>query len=161
MSEQIGQRGKMFYEIQMPEFCTTRDIAAHKIRPRVKELLSQLHGHPVEDFHQLRPPTDLLCAFFCPGPGLYDAILVGMGTLVPIYTLSRTAGYIHDVVVDTNYQGHGIGTEIISRLLQWAKDERGMEYVDLTSRSDRLVANRLYQSIGFQLRETNCYRYIL
>jgi ribosomal protein S18 acetylase RimI-like enzyme len=33
--------------------------------------------------------------------------------------------------------------------------------VDLTSRPSREAANRLYQRLGFQLRETNVYRYDL
>jgi ribosomal protein S18 acetylase RimI-like enzyme len=33
--------------------------------------------------------------------------------------------------------------------------------VDLTSRPSREAANRLYQRIGFERRETNVYRYNL
>jgi len=38
---------------------------------------------------------------------------------------------------------------------------KGLEFVDLTSRPSREVANGLYQSLGFKLRETNCYRHLL
>jgi len=38
---------------------------------------------------------------------------------------------------------------------------KGLEFVDLTSRPSREVANGLYQSLGFKLRETNCYRHHL
>jgi ribosomal protein S18 acetylase RimI-like enzyme len=39
--------------------------------------------------------------------------------------------------------------------------EQGCVTVDLTSRPSREAANRLYQSVGFALRETNIYRYDL
>ena len=35
----------------------------------------------------------------------------------------------------------------------------GAKTVDLTSRPAREAANRLYRRVGFQLRETNVYRY--
>ena len=37
----------------------------------------------------------------------------------------------------------------------------GAKTVDLTSRPSREAANRLYQRIGFEPRETNVYRYSL
>ena len=38
---------------------------------------------------------------------------------------------------------------------------KGAKTVDLTSRPSREAANRLYQRIGFQPRETNVYRFDL
>jgi len=35
----------------------------------------------------------------------------------------------------------------------------GAKTVDLTSRPSREAANRLYQRLGFEPRETNVYRY--
>jgi ribosomal protein S18 acetylase RimI-like enzyme len=35
----------------------------------------------------------------------------------------------------------------------------GARTVDLTSRPSREAANRLYQQLGFERRETNVYRY--
>jgi ribosomal protein S18 acetylase RimI-like enzyme len=37
----------------------------------------------------------------------------------------------------------------------------GAKTVDLTSRPSRDVANRLYQRLGFQKRDTNVYRFVL
>ena len=39
--------------------------------------------------------------------------------------------------------------------------EAGATTVDLTSRPSREAANRLYQRLGFQRRDTNVYRYDL
>jgi len=36
----------------------------------------------------------------------------------------------------------------------------GAKAVDLTSRPSREAANKLYQSLGFETRETNVYRYL-
>ena len=38
-------------------------------------------------------------------------------------------------------------------------DKLGAKAVDLTSRPSREAANQLYQSIGFEIRKTNVYRY--
>ena len=40
-------------------------------------------------------------------------------------------------------------------------NELGCTTVDLTSRPSREAANRLYQREGFEVRETNVYRYDL
>jgi ribosomal protein S18 acetylase RimI-like enzyme len=36
---------------------------------------------------------------------------------------------------------------------------RGAKTVDLTSRPSRVAANKLYQKLGFVLRDTNVYRF--
>ena len=33
--------------------------------------------------------------------------------------------------------------------------------IDLTSRASRVAANRLYEQLGFQIRDSNVYRYQL
>jgi len=47
----------------------------------------------------------------------------------------------------------------------WSSPEKarslGLREVNLTSRSEREAANRLYQAMGFERRETNVYRYQL
>jgi ribosomal protein S18 acetylase RimI-like enzyme len=37
--------------------------------------------------------------------------------------------------------------------------QQGARSIDLTSRASRVEANRLYQQLGFQLRDSNVYRY--
>ena len=50
------------------------------------------------------------------------------------------------------------GRALIDTAVEYAT-ELGCKTVDLTSRPSRKAANRLYQSCGFQLRETNVYRH--
>lgn len=84
--------------------------------------------------------------------------LLGALTLAwyPIPTGVRA--WIEDVVVDPAARGRGIGEALVRAALERARRE-GAAQVDLTSRAEREAANRLYQRVGFQLRETNAYRY--
>jgi ribosomal protein S18 acetylase RimI-like enzyme len=49
--------------------------------------------------------------------------------------------------------------EALSREAVRTARSRGAQTVELTSRPSRETANRLYQRLGFQLRDTNVYRY--
>jgi ribosomal protein S18 acetylase RimI-like enzyme len=66
--------------------------------------------------------------------------------------------WIEDVVVDPGTRGRGIGAALTHAALRIAAS-RGARTVELTSRPSRVDANRLYQRLGFQPRETNVYRY--
>jgi ribosomal protein S18 acetylase RimI-like enzyme len=89
-----------------------------------------------------------------------DGKIVGMALLLTLTTLARTTGYVEEVVVDQAARGQHISTALMTTLLDLAV-AKGLEFVDLTSRPSRNVANGLYQSLGFKRRETNCYRYDL
>ena len=66
--------------------------------------------------------------------------------------------WIEDVVVDENARGKGVGKILMNHAMEEARS-LGAKSLDLTSRSSREAANKLYQAIGFQERETNVYRY--
>jgi ribosomal protein S18 acetylase RimI-like enzyme len=104
--------------------------------------------------HVLRTPsTSILVARL-------DGEIAGMALLLTLTTLSGDIGYVEEVVVDEAARGHHIGTALMRDLLELA-EQKGLRFVDLTSRRSREAANGLYQSVGFELRETNCYRYRL
>jgi ribosomal protein S18 acetylase RimI-like enzyme len=86
--------------------------------------------------------------------------IVGMAVLVTMRTLARDTGYVEEVVVDQDARGQHVGTALIKGLLDLAVDKR-LQFVDLTSRPSRDIANALYQHLGFRLRQTNCYRHDL
>jgi ribosomal protein S18 acetylase RimI-like enzyme len=67
---------------------------------------------------------------------------------------------IEDVIVDENMRRKGVGEALTRRALDLAR-EAGAGVVTLSSRPDREAANRLYQSMGFELRKTNSYIYKL
>jgi ribosomal protein S18 acetylase RimI-like enzyme len=85
---------------------------------------------------------------------------VGTLTLTILITPTGTTGWISDVVVDGGIRGKGIGEKLVREAISLAAD-KGAKYVDLSSRPAREAANRLYQRIGFEKRETNYYRYLL
>jgi ribosomal protein S18 acetylase RimI-like enzyme len=67
---------------------------------------------------------------------------------------------VEDVVVDESVRRQGVGEALMRHAMDLAR-EAGASGVSLTSRPDREAANRLYQSMGFELRKTNAYHYKL
>jgi ribosomal protein S18 acetylase RimI-like enzyme len=86
--------------------------------------------------------------------------LVGMLTLVIFAIPTGIRAIIEDVVVDERYRGQGVAQALTREALVQAA-AAGARTVDLTSRPSREAANRLYQKLGFQKRESNVYRYTL
>ena len=86
--------------------------------------------------------------------------IVGTLTLVTFRIPTGVRAWIEDVVVDDAARGHGVGDQLNRFALDIAR-QKGAKTVALTSRPSREAANRLYQRIGFQPRETNIYRYDL
>jgi len=84
--------------------------------------------------------------------------IIGSLTLVLFRIPTGIRAWIEDVVVDSRARGKGTGEALTRAAIQKAA-EAGAHTVDLTSRPSREPANRLYRRIGFQLRETNVYRY--
>jgi ribosomal protein S18 acetylase RimI-like enzyme len=84
--------------------------------------------------------------------------IIGLLTLVVFRLPTGVRAWIEDVVVDEARRGHGTGAALVEAALHLAR-EAGARTVDLTSRPDREAANRLYQRVGFELRNTNVYRY--
>ena len=67
---------------------------------------------------------------------------------------------IEDVIVDEGMRKRGIGEALVRAAIERARGA-GASSVSLTSHPDREAANRLYQSMGFELRRTNPYLYRL
>ena len=89
-----------------------------------------------------------------------DGKLVGSLSLVVFRIPTAMRAWIEDVVVDESMRGRGIGEALTRKALEIAK-ECGAKTVALPSRPSREAANRLYQRVGFQLRQTNLYRYTI
>jgi len=112
------------------------------------------------------PPTREQLAELVDGPDtvLFVARVDGrvMGSLTLAFYRIPTGlkAWIEDVVVDDDARGRGVGAALNEAALAAAR-RRGAKDVSLTSRPSREAANRLYQRIGFERRETNVYRYTL
>lgn len=86
--------------------------------------------------------------------------VVGMLTLAIFRIPTGIRAWIEDVVVDERARGQGAGEALTQEAIRLAA-AAGARTVDLTSRSDREAANRMYEKLGFRRRETNIFRYDL
>jgi ribosomal protein S18 acetylase RimI-like enzyme len=84
--------------------------------------------------------------------------IVGTLTLVLFRIPTGVRAWIEDVVVDGQARGSGAGAALTEEALRLA-GVAGARTVDLTSSPAREAANRLYQRLGFQARQTNVYRH--
>lgn len=109
-------------------------------------------------------PDELREMLDAPGTAIFvaslDRAIVGTLTLVVFRIPTGMRAWIEDVVVDDAARGHGAGEALTRAAIDHASS-LGARTVDLTSRPSRQVANRLYQRMGFEARETNVYRYTI
>ncbi len=89
-----------------------------------------------------------------------DGHIVATGTLCIKHTLEFVIADIESVVVSSKYRGRGYGKELMVAMIETAKN-LNVHHIQLTSNPARVAANRLYQVLGFERYETNCYRLLL
>ena len=113
------------------------------------------------------PPTPDHLREMAEAPGTHllvarddDGTIVGSLTLILFRIPTAMRAWIEDVVVDDAARGKGVGEALNRHALDIAR-QHGAKTVDLTSRPSREAANRLYQRIGFEPRDTNVYRFDL
>lgn len=126
------------------------------LRQRLEELLNQLTPQPSTLSEQtLRTVLDDSAS------RLYlleeEGRVVGMLTLGIYHSPTGSKAWIEDVVVDDACRGRGYGRALVAHAIEEAK-RAGVKQLMLTSNSLRIAANQLYQAMGFQRKETNCYR---
>lgn len=119
-------------------------------------LLGQLSSSATFDIDRIRAvldhqATELLVARL-------DGRIVGMATLVSVPLPTGLRGHVEDVVVDQSLRGRGIARRLLETMTAMTA-AKGMRTLDLTSRPSRESALRLYESVGFERRETNVLRY--
>ena len=83
--------------------------------------------------------------------------IVGSLTLVVFTIPTGKKAFIEDVIVDGAARGMGLGEQLLAKAIEVAKD-KGVKRIELSSRPLRVPANKLYQKMGFKVRETNFYR---
>ena len=67
-----------------------------------------------------------------------------------------TDATIESVVVSSKMRGKGLGRKLMEHLLEEAARMK-VDCIHLTSNPKRVAANALYQKMGFERYETNCY----
>jgi ribosomal protein S18 acetylase RimI-like enzyme len=143
----------MTVEIQIADEATPELVAAFaRLIPQLSKSSPPPTGVQLAEMIQ-GEASDVLVA-------LVDGVILGTLTLVTFRIPTGVRAWIEDVVVDDAARGHGVGDQLNRFALDLAR-AKGAKTVDLTSRPSREAANRLYQRIGFQLRDTNVYRFSL
>ena len=67
-----------------------------------------------------------------------------------------TDATIESVVVSSKKRGKGLGRKLMEHLIEEAARMK-VDCIHLTSNPKREAANALYQRMGFEKKETNCY----
>ncbi len=135
--------------------------------------IRELHNFTQEGYENMRQliselsdrlvltQIELMMVLKAPDSHLYvmtdDGKIIGCATLCVFYSPSGAKASIEDVVVASAYRGHHLGRQLVEYLLKETKEFAPIE-IQLTSKPLRVVANQLYQSLGFERKETNCYR---
>jgi glucosamine-phosphate N-acetyltransferase len=89
-------------------------------------------------------------AYFCACHG--DKI-IGFCTVIirDCLWLQGNVGYICDLVVDQDYRGSGVGTALVERAVEFAR-QRDCRRVELDSGFHRTAAHQFYEKRGFEKR---------
>lgn len=83
--------------------------------------------------------------------------IVACASLCVFHSPTGAKASIEDVVVSSDYRGRHLGRMLMEFVLEQARSFAPIE-LHLTSRPCREAANNLYRSLGFRIKETNCYR---
>lgn len=120
--------------------------------PQLSTSASPLTTTDVEEL-VASPPTTVFVA-------RDEGVIVGTLTLVVFPVPTGRRAWIEDVVVDESARGTGVGEALTKAAMEESR-RRLVRSIDLTTRPSREAANRLYARLGFELRETNVFRFSL
>lgn len=136
---------------------THEKVATPELIEALNQLLPQLSS-------SAKPLTEcrLQELFSCPTTLLYtlrdeEGKICAMTTLSIQELVTGTKAWVEDVVVDESARGRGYARQLLQHLAAEAQ-RIGAKSLNLTSRPSRVAANKLYQSEGYEIRETNVYR---
>ena len=122
----------------------------------MQRFLNQLTTSPMvltEDmFHQLLASQNSHLFFI-----IKDKQIAGMLTVGIYYSPTGGKAWIEDVVVDETFRGQGLSKQLVAHAIEFVKSQQ-IPLLMLTSNPKRIAANKLYQAMGFERKETNVYR---
>ena len=122
----------------------------------MQRFLNQLTTSPMvltEDmFHQLLASQNSHLFFI-----MKDEQIAGMLTVGIYYSPTGGKAWIEDVVVDETFRGQGLSKLLVAHAIEFVKSQQ-IPLLMLTSNPKRIAANKLYQAMGFERKETNVYR---
>ena len=82
--------------------------------------------------------------------------IVACASLCIFHQPFSTDATIESVVVSSKMRGKGLGRKLMEHLIEEASRMK-VDCIHLTSNPKRVAANALYQKMGFERKETNCY----
>jgi ribosomal protein S18 acetylase RimI-like enzyme len=125
----------------------------------LKVLFNQLVAHPKDFDYFKKLDVNLLIK----DPGCHCVVIehgkkvIGFGSIVifltPVYGYK---GRIEDVIIHENHRGKGLGKKLSKELVKIAKRKK-VKSIHLTSGPARIAARKLYESLGFELKETGVF----
>ena len=122
----------------------------------MQRFLDQLTSSPMtlseEMFNQLLASPNSHLFFL-----LKDEQIAGMLTVGIYHSPTGGKAWIEDVVVDESFRGQGLSKLLVAHAIEFTKNKQ-IPLLMLTSNSKRVAANKLYQTMGFERKETNVYR---
>lgn len=81
--------------------------------------------------------------------------LVGMATFMRESSLkARHKGRIYAVFVSASQRGKGVGRALLSKLLEAAKQQAGLELILISVATSQTSARALYRALGFEIYGT-------
>ena len=122
----------------------------------MQRFLNQLTTSPMvlteSMFHQLLASKNSHLFFI-----MKDEQIAGMLTVGIYYSPTGGKAWIEDVVVDETFRGQGLSKQLVAHAIEFVKSQQ-IPLLMLTSNPKRIAANKLYQAMGFERKETNVYR---
>ena len=86
-----------------------------------------------------------------------DEQIAGMLTVGIYHSPTGGKAWIEDVVIDETFRGQGLSKLLVAHAIDFVKSQQ-IPSLMLTSNPKRIAANKLYQAMGFERKETNVYR---
>ena len=127
-----------------------------KYHEAMQRFLNQLTTSPMvlteSMFHQLLASENSHLFFI-----MKDEQIAGMLTVGIYYSPTGGKAWIEDVVVDETFRGQGFSKLLVAHAIEFVKSQQ-IPLLMLTSNPKRIAANKLYQAMGFERKETNVYR---
>ena len=122
----------------------------------MQRFLNQLTTSPMvlteSMFHQLLASKNCHLFFI-----MKDEQIAGMLTVGIYYSPTGGKAWIEDVVVDETFRGQGLSKLLVAHAIEFVKSKQ-IPLLMLTSNPKRIAANKLYQAMGCERKETNVYR---
>lgn len=125
----------------------------------IQHFLNQLTPEPMtfteSMFKELLASTNSYLFFL-----MQEEKIAGMLTVGIYHSPTGGKAWIEDVVVDEAFRGQGLSKLLVNHAIEFVKSQH-IPLLMLTSNPSRIAANKLYQAMGFERKETNVYRMIL